>query len=293
MEEFNSEEYLEQRSKQGKTTYDFSKVKTSFILLVIIAFAGVAWYGYNNASKIEDSDLPLIQAKQIDIKSEPKDPGGLVVAHRDKSIYESMSNKKFKKTKTEKPVAQPEDPVTKEVVTKKIEKEIEKPADETNSDFIVSKNPKEAKQEENTAKEVAAQPIPAKPAETMPPEDDLDELDKELSKIDTKTAENESITIDQPKNSETSTEQTQSDNSKTTYAIRIAALKTEESAIDAWKSLKSDYSSILGDLSSEIIKTEKDGKVIYYLQAGPISNKEQADAACAKLQNLGRRCRVY
>ena len=77
------------------------------------------------------------------------------------------------------------------------------------------------------------------------------------------------------------------------YTVRIAALKTEHATVEAWKSLKSTYSDLLGNLDSEVQISEKDGKAVYYLHAGPISSRALAEQICKSLQERGRRCRVY
>lgn len=289
MEDFNSDDYLEQRLKKSKPTYSFPKLKIAFVSIVIISFGLLGWYAYSKSGTIDDASLPLIEAKTSLIKSKPENPGGLVVANRDKDIFENMSNKKTKKAKVEKTITQPEAPASKESITKTVEKEIQslpkvESKKEINPDFIVSKDPAKAlttepnAEKENTVTESDNVNTPENKEHII---DDLDELDQELSKIDNKQ--------------ETSTEQKElkSETVAKNYSIRIAALKTESSAIEAWESLKSDYQNILGNLSREIIKTEKDGKTTFYLHAGPISTQEKAEQICKQLQDAGRRCRVY
>lgn len=279
MEEFNSDNYLEQRQKKEDVTANFTPVKILFMAIILAGFSYLAWYAYNSSGSIDDASLPLIAANKEQIKSKPENPGGLVVANRDKDIYDGMSGKAYKKTKKEKPVTPPEAPVSKEDATKTVEeniKTLQTPAviAATKSDFIVTKDP-------------AKKPEPAVVAETQPqtetapvmvepqPAEQVSELDRELADIKTEAPA-------EPKQ-ETSK----------IYSVRIAALKNEQAAIEAWNSLKSSHHDVLGGLTSEIQIVERDGKTIYYLHAGPIKAKDQADQVCAQLQAQGRRCRVY
>ena len=287
MTEFNSDDYLEQRQKQNKVIANFSQVKALLVLAVVGIFIYIAWYAYTSPGTVEDASLPVIQASAEIVKSKPENPGGLVVANRDKGIFEGMSNTPAKKVKTEKTVTPPEAPVSKQVVAEKIEKalpvvkEPETVAANPNPDFIVSKKAEEPK------------PAPVQVvAETS-------ELDKELEDIQPNPVTEPAAVAEVVAQPTVQTEVVQSAPASgglklpKTYTIRIAALKNEQATIEAWKSLKSTYQDVLGNLSNEVVVAEKDGKEVYYLHAGPISSQAQAEQICKSLQERGRRCRVY
>ncbi len=284
MSEFNSDDYLEQRQKQNKVTANFSQVKALLVLAVVGIFVYIAWYAYTSPGNVEDSSLPVIQASSEIVKSKPEDPGGLVVANRDKGIFEGMSNTPAKKVKIEKTVTPPEAPVSKQAVVEKIEKalpvakEPEIVAANPNPDFIVSKKAEEPK------------PVPVQAvAETS-------ELDKELDDIQPNPVTEPAATVEtvaQPAPAIEPAPTTGVLKLPKIYTVRIAALKTEQATIEAWKSLKSTYKDVLGNLGSEVQIAEKDGKEVYYLHAGPISSQAQAEQICKSLQERGRRCRVY
>lgn len=339
MEEFNTDDYLAQRLKESE---NHNLLKKKQLLKPVLLLSGVAilvggiWYFSSHVEEVAEDTLPLIHADYSNIKSKPQDPGGLVVAHRDKDIFDGMSNKKYKKPK-EQVRHKPEAAISKEQITQTLEKQIDnKEAKEEQSEFIVNKNtasvdkepqasttPSEENQvSENTENnppsntsqdalnntpapvdlntqnaiakpEIATEHLNEKKQKaivkedaSLPAEDDLDQLDKELSQIDQKstTSTNDSTLTD------TTTKQP---SQAKTYSVRIAALKTQESAIEAWKSLKSDYNEVLGGLFSEIHQVEKDGKTIYYLHAGPIASEQTAENICKTLRERGRRCRVY
>jgi hypothetical protein len=305
MSEFNSDDYLEQRQKKSKVVANFSQVKALLVLAVVGIFVYIAWYAYTSTGNVEDSSLPVIPASSEIIKSKPENPGGLVVANRDKGIFEGMSNIPAKKIKTEKPVTPPEAPVSKQVVVEKIEKTLpvvpEKEVVDNSvpvHDFIVSKNGE--KSAPTTEPEIVPETIAVSsstPSEVVAPEQtmvkaapepsELDsELDKELDNI-----KPNSVNVQKTEN----IVQPHSGGLKLPeiYTVRIAALKTEHATVEAWKSLKSTYSDLLGNLDSEVQISEKDGKEVYYLHAGPISSRARAEQICKSLQERGRRCRVY
>lgn len=284
MSEFNSDDYLEQRQKQSKVTANFSQLKALLVLVVLAVFVYIAWYAYTSPGNVDDSSLPVIQASSEIIKSKPENPGGLVVANRDKAIFEGMSNVPAKKIKTEKTVTPPEANISKQVVAETIEKTlpvVKEPETVTaspNADFIVSKKAEESKTSSTQAVEQTS------------------ELDKELDDIQPNSvvepvAPVESVT--QPTIVVEPAPATGGLKLPKTYTVRIAALKTESAAIEAWKSLKATYRDVLGGLTSEIQVVEKDGKEVYYLHAGPITSQVQAEQICKSLQERGRRCRVY
>lgn len=322
MSEFNSDDYLEQRQKQTKIIANFSQVKLLLILAVIGIFIFIAWwYAYTSTDDIDDSSLPVIQANSEITKTKPENPGGLVVANRDKSIYEGMSSAPAKKTKTEKTVTPPEAPASKQIVVEKIEKNLpivsEKQANVNSvpvQDFIVSKN--EEKPESTIQPEKNLETQPEQVSEIVEPstsniqekalpsvtqsttvkadnESEISELDKELDDIKSNVNTQKTENIIQPDSKIGSELKSGGLRLPRTYTIRIAALKTEQATIEAWKSLKSNYNDLLGNLNSEVRVAEKDGKKIYYLHAGPISSQLQAEQICKSLQDRGRRCRVY
>jgi hypothetical protein len=323
MSEFNSDDYLEQRQKQTKIIANFSQVKLLLILAVIGIFIYIAWYAYTSTDDIDDSSLPIIQANSEIIKTKPENPGGLVVANRDKSIYEGMSSAPAKKAKTEKTVTPPEAPASKQVVVEKIEKNlpvVSEKQDNVNSvpvqDFIVSKNeekqelpiqPEEASETHSEqVSEIVEPSVPDAQEKVLPPvtsnaivkadhvhEPEISELDKELDDIKPNVNTKKTENIIQPDSKTGSELKSGGLRLPRTYTIRIAALKTEQATIEAWKSLKSNYNDLLGNLNSEVRVAEKDGKKIYYLHAGPVSSQLQAEQICKSLQEQGRRCRVY
>jgi hypothetical protein len=63
----------------------------SVVLFVILAFAGLFWYGYMGRN--DDGPIPVILAEGGAIKIQPIDSGGLKVKNQDKNIYDRLEGK--------------------------------------------------------------------------------------------------------------------------------------------------------------------------------------------------------
>ncbi len=101
----------------------YFKLKLFASILVVCAFAALAWYSYDTQiSNIKESELPLIKAPTEPMKVKPDDPGGLKINHQDKEIYEHISgNKNSTKTKI---VDKNYKPATHEKIKKTVKKQI-------------------------------------------------------------------------------------------------------------------------------------------------------------------------
>ncbi len=312
MEEFNSDDYLQQRQKQSKIPHNFFQVKMLVVVLVLGAFFYVAWYAYDRLERVDDSMLPLITASSKIIKSKPEKPGGLVIANSDKDIYNDMSVASVKKVKKEKAIAPPVSPASKQVIVQTIEQELkitaEPKKEEPKTDFIVSSKlqpqsatieltelDKELNTLDNVDKqvEVVTQSLLTAPSEVKLVELGTDEISTNASKVPHDQGQLVIKPEDVPvQTAEALLGESTLGSSQKAYTIRIAALRNEESAIAAWKSLRTTF-AVLRNLGSEIYITNQDGRTVYYLHAGPVATKEQAEQICRAMQEHGRRCRVY
>jgi len=80
------------------TTQNSSFMKIVFVGLfcfVLIIFAWLVWiifYEGVNSGSNSNKDVPVIKASTKPIKNRPDDPGGLVIRHRDKSVFRHLSS---------------------------------------------------------------------------------------------------------------------------------------------------------------------------------------------------------
>ena len=75
------------------------------------------------------------------------------------------------------------------------------------------------------------------------------------------------------------------------YGIQLASLRTEQQARVRWERLQDKYPSLLGGLSSRVVKFDSTSRGIFYrLQAGPMPTKITAVDFCVKLKVAGQEC---
>lgn len=112
-------------NKKPALSDNFSLIKTLVVVTCTACFIYLAWYSYSTqVDNVKESDLPIIYAPK-NIKFKPEDPGGFVVANKDKTIYDHISGKNPKTSaiNTQKPT---ETPVAKEDVAALINKQLMK-----------------------------------------------------------------------------------------------------------------------------------------------------------------------
>ena len=67
----------------------------SLFCFLLISFGWLIWFifyeGINSGSN-SNKDVPVIKAYTKPIKNKPDDPGGLVIRHRDKSVFRHLSS---------------------------------------------------------------------------------------------------------------------------------------------------------------------------------------------------------
>jgi hypothetical protein len=73
--------------------------------------------------------------------------------------------------------------------------------------------------------------------------------------------------------------------------IQLAAVKSEAAASTQWAKMQKAYPDLLGALSLNVEKVEKNGSTLYRVQAGPLS-KAQAKDLCTKLKAQKQDCLV-
>lgn len=74
------------------------------ILIIVLAILAVIiltvlWHSLLPSSDVEGEEIPYITADQKPIKTRPENPGGYQPPHKDKMVYELISNDKSKKSK--------------------------------------------------------------------------------------------------------------------------------------------------------------------------------------------------
>ena len=77
------------------------------------------------------------------------------------------------------------------------------------------------------------------------------------------------------------------------YLVQVSSQRSEADAQAAFRSVKSKYSSVLGDRQPVIRRADVAGKGTYYrAMVGPFSTRDQAIQLCSSLKAAGGDCVV-
>ena len=63
-----------------------------FVLIIFVWLVWIIFYEGVNSGSNSNKDVPVIKANTKPIKNRPDDPGGLVIRHRDKSVFRHLSS---------------------------------------------------------------------------------------------------------------------------------------------------------------------------------------------------------
>lgn len=126
-EEYGKYVFVKKTSEEmrsGNIGGRFFYLKFSVVVAVLAGFLYLAWYSYHTQiSNVNEADLPIVYASE-NIKVKPGDPGGFVVAHRDKEIYDHISGKTLAQRTPVKTSIASESPVPKREVGHLIAKQM-------------------------------------------------------------------------------------------------------------------------------------------------------------------------
>jgi hypothetical protein len=85
-----------------------SKFIAIFLVSILLLIIGILYY---QKSAKSPSTLPIIEADHTPFKMKPTDPGGMVISHLDKTIYDNFMEDTKELSKTEKVLPKPEEPL--------------------------------------------------------------------------------------------------------------------------------------------------------------------------------------
>lgn len=75
------------------------------------------------------------------------------------------------------------------------------------------------------------------------------------------------------------------------FMIHLASYRTPEAAVSGWRRLRKAYANLLGKLDHSIVAVELGEQGTFYrLQAGPLKNRDEAEALCAQLKRHDLYC---
>lgn len=250
-------------------------------VVMVVAVAGVIYAVYEQGARSR-SEPVLITAEKGPMKVAPDEPGGAVIEHQDKYVYDQISGA--------------DEPQVEVLLP-----EAEEPMDLSGLRTVKSSEtlPDSASSQETAAatNDAAPEPAPALPQE---------ETQKALQSGDYKVESQSGSYKDNPKSgdyvgaliAETSAtpEETAAPSQSAVsgaYVIQVGAYDKSSAAATAWDRLSQKHSGLLANLRPDIQVADLGEKGTWYrLRVGPFADKASANELCSRLKDAGQDCLV-
>jgi hypothetical protein len=263
-------------------------------LISIVILATIVVWSYRLGVR-DAAEVPVIRASTDAFKSKPDDPGGLEVAHQNRSVYELVA---------------PSAGATQEGYAPESERL-------TAEDAAPAKMEAAPQPRPEAAEVVVARPAPATPAvEAVAPAQDATTTtesaagaaglpEAEVPAADAQTAGEPSFAPEaapRPSRRPTRTasvapERAEADEPRAAAAassvqIQLGAFISEEIAAAQWTAIKSRNGDLLNGRGRVIMPVTSGGRQLYRLRAGPFDAVSGASALCRGLKARGEACIV-
>lgn len=285
------------------------------ILPIIVAVlglsgvGGVVYYAYTSGVKQGSEVAAPLLRPDGPAKIKPEDPGGVIVPHRDKSIYElhEGGNATEAVDQVEVLLPPPEDPMrpvieaasgeTSVAAAVEAEAEAQTPPIPSITEGSESSNrPLIAVEPELPSEALAAPSAPA-----VLPEAPAEEEAAPVAEVSagTEAANAQPRAPKPPQQAVQSTAPSQPTQATQvanvslggSWRIQIAALRSEEAAKGEWERQVKRLPNILGSLQLQVQKVSIEGKGDFFrVRGGPLADKAGADAVCAQLKSNNVSC---
>lgn len=280
-------------------------------LLVVAAFGWVIWIAYDEGVRVGAvKTVPVIRADADTVKRKPDEPGGLVVPHQDKLVFNRLapgqSDEPVERLLPlpEKPIALPVSDISATVPPKTVGSSAEE-APETEiataltpslvGPIPVEKLPSEdAAPPPETAKAPPPPPAPPiDPAEivaTTPPAAarPLD-LPTDLTPKEPVVPAIKATTPPPPP---PAVEKAPQVAAAPAWRIQLVSLRTQKDAEAEWARLQKANKDLLGGLELQVQTAKLSKGTFYRVQAGPLANRAAATSLCGTLKSRKQDCLV-
>lgn len=237
----------------------FGMLPVVILVFVLIAFGGLLWYAYSAGVRTGSEEAAPLLKLNGPIKVPPPNPGGVTVAHQEKTVFNPVEGSK-RDRKVERILPPPEKPLSPVV-----------------SPASPPKPP---------AKAAAPAPKPAKkkPAPLVRPP--VRPKDKKSPTKLTPIDPNKQVAPKPKRKNPAATP------IKGAYMIQTGALSTRAKAERAWAGLKRKHPDLLGKLRLNVARAVVRGTVYFRVQAGPLPDRASTADICNALKERGQDCIV-
>ena len=239
-------------------------VKGMVVIFVLIVFAGLIVYAYNQGKEAGGGNRPpIIKAGPAPYKVRPDRPGGMQVPNRDKQIY-SQFHGNPKPPVVERLLPAAETPMASTAVP---------PVATAAPPLGAPITPPESVKAESSP---TAQPVPEKNMSADPPQTTAEQPDKPVAAA---TAGRLSKIAPAPSGD---------------YKIQLASLRSNVAVVQSWKRLVKSNKDLLSGLRLTITRRDLGSAkgVFFRMQAGPLSDADAARDLCARLKRRKLNCLV-
>ena len=256
-------------------------------LLAIAAFGWVIWIGYDEGLRTGAVKIvPVIRADVGEVKRKPAEPGGLVVPHQDKLVFNRLAP-----GQTDEPIERllplPEVPLTlpvKETIQPQ-EKSVGPPTAAPPA-IVAAPAPKltqAAPVKEPLAVVAAAPPPPPPPA--SPPEPT--ELAAKTPAPPPAPAKIQAKTVPLPAIAAKPAAAPAAE-----WRIQLISLSSQQDAKAVWARMQKANNDLLGKLQLRVQTVKLSKGTFYRVQAGPLSDRTAAASLCGSLKSRKQDCLV-
>ncbi len=233
----------------------FGVIPIIVLFFVLVTFSGLLWYSYSVGVRAGSEDAAPLLKLSGPIKVQPPNPGGITVAHQEKTVFNRNGDSATKK-EAERILPPPEKPRKLSVTATPLPRKVDKP--KTNV----------------RPKQQLVRP-PVRPKDKKSP-----------TKITP-------IVRNAPVRKKSSTrKKAAGDNLERSFRIQTGALTTRGKAERAWRLLVIKHKEVLGGLKLHVDRAVVRGVVYFRVQAGPFPDRATSTGVCKALKKRCQGCIV-
>jgi hypothetical protein len=270
------------------------------VVIVLIGFGLIAWYGYKLHSKpVNSAELPVVKSDNNQVKVKPSDPGGMVVLNMDKTIYDNVSNKQNVHNTEEKIIPGPEEPVDRQALLSKMQNNIEqeeaaKQQEEKLTEVAQLNNADVNKQDSitNTMNEPSAVPaaVELTPSNTAATNVKTIDLAESKSQQDHVAEAYQVVKLKRKHKAIKISDNRANKDNVSKYKVQLASFRSQKEAKQEWEKIRSK-NKMLAKYKPLIEKKELSKGTFYRLQIG-LPKEQEARGLCKTLTNANQSCFV-
>jgi cell division septation protein DedD len=256
-------------------------------ILVVLAFGWVVWIAYDEGLRTGAvKTVPVIRADIGEIKRKPDEPGGLVVPHQDKLVFNRLAPGQADEP-IERLLPLPEVPIALPVAkdtSPPLVKSVGPEATSPDTEVATALTPKLV--EPAPAKEPPAEIVTAPPAPPAPPPEPA-EL---AAKTPTPAPATRDVAVKAPPAPKV--EKLPAAAVGPAWRIQLVSLSSQKDAEAVWARMQKANTDLLGKLKLQVQAVKLSKGTFYRVQAGPLADRTAAASLCGSLKSRKQDCLV-